>query len=345
MDKAFSVSEQDWIPVRNEMLQYIASCGITSVADLSASPRLIREPELYEKLWAAKDSGDLSVRVHLYPSLGENADFQMAAEIRDKYQFSDLQFSGLKQFVDGTTSLYSGCMLEDYADRPGERGFSNYPPGKYNELITAANRAGYGVRLHAIGDGAVRIALDAMEASARINDLSGLKNCVEHCESVNPADIGRFAELGAFASVQPTHLPLDMNEKIDRIGSERARYEWPEKSLLMANAPLCFGSDYPVYEMDPMKGIHAAVTRRLADGTPTGANPQEAISLRDALMAYTRGSADSLCRGHELGTLEEGKLADVAVLSENLFNLDPQEYLTVKTLLTIVDGTVVYEED
>ncbi|MCQ4636905.1 amidohydrolase [Anaerovorax odorimutans] len=343
MDRAFAVADDDWPAVRDRMLGYIAGCGITSVGDLSASPRLNEEPELYGKLLDAREEGRLTARIHLYPSLGESTDFHVARAIREKYQFDDLKFSGLKQFVDGTTSLYSGCLLEDYADRPGEKGFSNYPPEKYKELITAANKEGWGVRLHSIGDGAVRIALDAIEESGKTNDLSVLKNCVEHCESVNPLDIPRFAQLGAFASIQPTHLPLDMNEKVERIGKERARYEWPTASLLKSGAPLCFGSDYPVYEMNPMIGIHAAVTRCLTDGTPTGVNPQERISLTDALLAYTKGSAESLGREQELGTLEEGKLADLVVLDSNLFGMELQDYLKVRPLLTMMDGKVVYE--
>lgn len=344
MDKAFGVSDEDWTAARNEMFNYMARCGITSVGDMSAAPRIFKEPILYTRLLDAKECGELPVRVHIYPSLGGSTDFTLVNEIKEKYKFEDLQVCGLKQFVDGTTSMYSGCLLEDYSDYPGNKGASNYPPAKYNELITAANKAGYDVRLHAIGDGAVRIALDAMEESAKINDMSEIRNCVEHCENIHPDDIPRFAQIGAFASMQPTHLPLDMNEKLQRIGLERSKYEWPIKSLLEADAPLCFGSDYPVYDLNPLIGLHAAVTRSLLDGTPTGANPQEAISLKDALKAYTIGGAASFGRSHELGTLETGKFADITVLDKNLFEIDPQEYVDVKPILTMMDGNVIFEK-
>lgn len=342
MDRAYAVEPQHCNQARDEMFRCLAGCGVTSIGDLSASPRLSKIPDLYEKFLDAKRDGTLTARVHLYPSLGDQPTFTLAKKIRQLYRYDDLQLAGLKQFVDGTTSLYSGLLLEDYSDCPNEKGFSNYTQEKYETLITAANREGFSVRLHAIGDGAVRIALNAMEFSARNNDMGGIHNCIEHCENIHPADLSRFAEIGAFASIQPTHLPLDMDEKITRIGLERAQYEWPIKSLLKNNAPLCFGSDYPIFDLNPMHGLYAAVTRCLEDGTPTGANPQEKISLQEALVAYTAGSAESLGRKEELGTLEAGKKADVIVLDRNLFELHPKEYLKTKVILTIMDGKTVF---
>ena len=247
--------------------------------------------------------------------------------------------------MDGTTSQYTSPLLEPYSDRPEESGRSYYPPEFFMDIIPKANRGGFDLKIHAIGDKAVRMLLDACEASFKQNDLSGIRNNVEHIENIHPSDIGRFKEFGVVASVQPAHLPLDAGEKTIRIGKERARYEWPFRSLLDAGAILAFGTDYPIYQLNPMHGIHAAVTRAYLDGTPVGSSPGEKITLKEALDAYTYGGAFSLNRENELGTLEAGKLADIVVLSENLFDLDPQEYLKAESLLTVMDGKIIYEKE
>lgn len=344
MEYSGRMTEEEWKIVEEKMYQYLASCGVTSIADVAAGTTLTEEPDGYQKLLKARKEGRLSVRVHLYPSLGDNGDFALAKELREKYQYPDLQVSGLKTFVDGTTSMHTGYMLEPYADRPEEIGFSDYPAELYDRLLTAANKEGFSVKFHAIGDGAVRIGLDAAEKSAKVNDMTGIRNCIEHAESIDPADIPRFAELGVIASMQIVHLPLDNNEKTERIGKERARYEWPLRSLLDAGAALALGTDYPVFEVNPMIGVYSAITRCLEDGTPVGSSPEEKITLAESLLSYTRGSAYSLGREKDLGTLETGKLADLVVLDRNLFELEPAEILAVKPVMTMMDGRIIFEK-
>ena len=340
-ENAFVCKDEDF----EKMLGTIAGCGITSITDLSIPPKLKEEPKTYSRLLGLRNKGRLTARIHLYPSLGDDGDFTVAKQIREKYQYPDLMFSGLKQFADGTTSQYTSPMLEPYSDRPGEMGSAYYPPGFFMDIIPKANKEGFSIKIHAIGDRAIRMVLDAYEASVKENGLHGIRNCVEHIESIHVSDIKRFGEWGVIASVQPAHLPLDANEKTMRIGKERARYEWAFRSLLDSGATLAFGADYPVYRLDPMHGIHAAVTRAFLDGTPVGSSPQEKITLKESLDAYTQGGAYALKREHEIGTLEEGKLADIVVLSDNLFDLEPQEYLKVEPLMTIMDGKVVYTKE
>ena len=339
-ENAFECKDEDY----EKMLDSIAGYGITSVTDLSIPPKLKEEPRGFGRLLNLHNRGRLTARIHLYPSLGDDGDFTVAKQIREKYQYPDLMFCGLKQFADGTTSQYTSPFLEPYSDRPDLLGQGYYPPEFFMDIIPKANKEGFSIKIHAIGDKAVRTILDAYEASGKENDLRGIRNCVEHIESIHPSDIKRFKELGVIASVQPTHLPLDANEKTQRIGKERARYEWAFRSLLDSGAVLAFGTDNPVYMLDPMHGIHAAVTRAFLDGTPVGSSPEEKITLKEALDAYTKGGAYSLKREHEIGTLEEGKLADIVVLSGNLFDLAPQEYLKVTPLMTIMGGKVVYSK-
>jgi predicted amidohydrolase YtcJ len=187
------------------------------------------------------------------------------------------------------------------------------------------------------------MALDMFEASKRANGRHGLKNTIEHIESIHPDDISRFAELDVIPSMQPYHLTLDFNEKIGRIGMKRCRWEWPHKTILDKGGSLAFGTDYPVVDFNPFPSIYAAVTRCDDEGNPTGINPEECISLAEALKAYTAGSANAYGRLEELGTLEEGKLADLIVVDRNLFEVEPYEIKDASVELTVMDGRIVFE--
>lgn len=151
------------------------------------------------------------------------------------------------------------------------------------------------------------------------------------------------------ASMQPEHMAAAQtfaeNAYLARLGQEREPFTWPIKSLMTSGAPLAFGSDFPIVELNPLTEIYRAVTRLHNDGLPVGGwNPSERITLAEALRAYTRGSAYGAFREHELGTLEPGKLADVIVLKHNLFDIPPDMIRDTSVLLTVMDGQVVYEE-
>lgn len=167
-------------------------------------------------------------------------------------------------------------------------------------------------------------------------------NTIEHIESIHPDDIPRFSKLGVIASMQPYHLTLDQNEKISRIGAQRCRYEWPFRSLLDSGARLAFGTDAPVIGLNPFPNLHAAVTRCDDWDQPTGANPQEAVTLAEALTAYTRGAAAAYGR-EDIGALKEGSLADLIVTDKNLFEIPAGELKDCRVDLTVFDGRIVFE--
>jgi len=145
------------------------------------------------------------------------------------------------------------------------------------------------------------------------------------------------------ASMQPFHLILDENEKPVRVGPERAKLEWPHRTLLDAGAKLAFGTDYPVVDFNPYPTIHAAVTRCFSDGSPASVNPEECVTLAETLKAYTAGGAAAYNRD-DIGTLEEGKLADIIIVDRNLFDIPAAEILQCSTVLTMFDGKIVYEK-
>jgi len=341
-ENAFKLPPEMMKRLQKDFYRQIAMNGITSTVNMAVNPVAESSFPDFEVAAELESEGALTVRLHLYPSLGLDTNYDRVKELRSKYNSDRLRISGLKHFVDGVTSTYTAYLLEPYADRPETSGSPNYPGELFEQCVAAANAEGFGVRLHAIGDGAVRLALDAFEKSERLNGKHGSRNAIEHVESIHPDDIGRFRELDAAASVQPIHLVMDANEKIDRIGEERCRYEWPFRSLLDSGAAVAFGTDFPVAPIDPFANLHAAVTRCAGDGQATGANPGERISLAEALRAYTAGSAYAIGREKDLGTLEAGKLADIIVLSDDPFKLDSHKLPDMKVDMTIMDGEVVF---
>jgi len=346
-EKMMNLPTADVKVMQESFLKSIIENGITSVSDMSANALNDNTIGLFEAGKELEREGKLPVRLHFYPGLGSAPDYEHILKYKKAFDTEKVKISGLKGFVDGVTSTYTGLLLEPYSDKPDTRGYSNYPKEVYEECITTANAIGLGVRLHCIADGSVRMALDCFEKSNRVNEnpgnRKGIQNTIEHCENIHPDDIPRFHQLGVIPSMQPYHLTLDYNEKIGRIGEERSKYEWPHKSLLDAGARLAFGTDFPVVGFNPFPSVYAAVTRCDDDGQPTGTNPNEKISLADALKAYTLGSAFAYGREKELGTLEKGKLADLVVVDKNLFEIGVDEIKDCLIHLTMMDGKIEYE--
>lgn len=333
--------------IQKSFLKEVAQNGVTCISDMSAYELNDETRNLYQAGKELEREGKLDVRLHFYPSLVSD-DFTETMCYKNEFDTEKVKISGVKGFVDGVTSTYTGFLLETYEDNAGVFGSPNYPKSIYEKYVIEANKAGLGVRLHCIADGSVRLALDVFEAANRennnIGNHKGIRNSIEHCENIHPDDIKRFSDLGVVASMQPYHLTLDNNEKIGRLGLVRCRYEWPHRSLLDTGARLAFGTDYPVVGFNPFPSIYAAVTRCDDKGRPTGVNPEERISLAEALKAYTAGSAYTYGRENELGTLECGKMADIVVVDKNLFAIPEAEIKNCSVKMTIMDGKIVYEK-
>lgn len=344
LEKIMDLEPKVMKQINKEFLAKLNACGITAVSEMTADDYDQTTYKNYESVKELEKDGELTCRLHLFAKLDGYTDFSQAVELQKKYCSEKLCFSGVKGLLDGVTSTFTGLLLEPYADKPETCGIGVPLASEEDNrsYILAANKAGLPVRLHCIGDGSVRMALDFFEKSLEVNGKHGLHNTIEHIETIHPDDIKRFAQLDVIPSMQPYHLTLDFNEKVRRVGTARCRWEWPHKSILQQGGKLAFGTDYPVVDFNPFPNIHAAVTRCDDQGQPTGINPQEAITLGEALIAYTSGAAGAYSRS-DIGTLEQGKLADVIVIDRNLFQIEPGELKDASVELTVMDGNIVFE--
>jgi predicted amidohydrolase YtcJ len=218
-----------------------------------------------------------------------------------------------------------------------------FPEGIMKQRIAAADRAGFQCSLHAIGDKANALLLDIFEEVIRENGPRDRRFRIEHAQHLRPHDIPRLARLGVIASMQPYHAIDDGRWAEKRIGRERCRTTYAFRSLLDAGVRVTFGSDWPVAPLNPLLGIYAAVTRKTLDGkNPNGWFPEQKITVEEAVRAYTLSGAYAEFAEHVKGSLEVGKLADLVVLSRDLFTIAPDEIPSVEILYTIVGGKIVY---
>ena len=254
-----------------------------------------------------------------------------------------LRVGHLKIFANGSLGSQTADMLEPYLGQPDNKGIVVTPEEETRALIERASQNEIACAVHAIGDAANHKVLRAY-AEVREKGIGlNLRHRIEHVQLLHPGDVARFGSLGVIASMQPIHATSDMLVA-DRYWGERARYSYAWRSLLDSGAALAFGSDCPVESLNPLWGLHAAVTRQRADSTPPGGwHPQERLSLPQALRAYTLGAAYASGEEKVKGSIAPGKLADLVVLSRDIFEIPPQEILETEVVFTIFDGNIVYE--
>jgi len=247
----------------------------------------------------------------------------------------------LKAFADGVVESRTAALLEPY-EQSSERGAPLWGAGELAHAVRAADARGWQVQVHAIGDAAIRQALDAFaECDA------GRRHRVEHIEAPAASEISRFAQLGVIASMQPQHAEPVKN-LLDiwapNLGPERAARGWPWASILRSGGRLAFGTDWPVVPLDPAASLHVAVNRQTLRGDPPGGwLPNERLGLADAVAAWTSGAAYAEHMEQRKGRLEVGMLADIAVLDRDLNNTTPSEIASIKVEATAVGGRLVYE--
>ncbi len=320
--------------------------GVTGIQEAGASES---DLELFDEV---RRAGDLKVRVYAAVSVDDlktDADADGIEDLRQRYGSDPfLRVGAIKLMLDGVIEAYTAQMLAPYSNNPGTTGHANYTPEALDRIVRIADRHGWQVFTHAIGDGAVRMTLDAYERAAAANPAParGRRHRIEHAETIDPADIPRFAKLGVIASYMPFHAnpsPAQLDVWTANIGPERSARGWICRTLLDSGAHLAFGSDWPVVSLDPRLEINMAVNRTTADGNPPGGwGPDQKIRLEAAIDAITSGAAYASFNEQRQGRLAPGLLADLVVLSTDIFAGPPARLLDGVVDLTMVDGKVVY---
>jgi len=251
--------------------------------------------------------------------------------------------------MDGALGPQTAAMLDPYENQPSNRGLLTVDDKEVARLVTAATQGSIGVAIHAIGDRAVHTALDGIEAALRQNvraeekpNINLRRIRLEHVQLAAPADIERMARLGIVASVQPFHAVVD-RDTAERHWGPRYRRAYAYKTLLQAGIPLALGSDLPVDTADPLRILHAAITRR-NDQEPSREAwiPEQVLTLAEALWAYTMGAAYAGGQEAQQGSLEAGKLADMVVLSEDPFTVPSDQLAGAEVAATLIGGNLVY---
>jgi predicted amidohydrolase YtcJ len=269
-------------------------------------------------------------------------DAALQTGLRTGFGGGRLRIGPVKIFADGSLGSETAAMLEPFEGQPHNRGIMILSEKELQEAVARAAQGGLACAIHAIGDRANRVVLDAFEATRTDWQPAGLRQRIEHVQLLHPDDVGRLAALGVIASMQPIHATQDM-ELVDRLWGKRGRYAYAFRSLLDRGTAIAFGSDAPVESADPLAGIYAAVTRRRADGTPSGGwHPEERISLIDAVRAYTAGAAWAAGDEGRLGSLAPRKRADFVVLSHDIMASPPEVIPETRVVCSVFDGEVVY---
>ena len=341
---AFVFSPEEEKTIIREYMKGAAQYGITSTNDVQ--PYFHGNMGNLEVYSDMDQNNELTVRIHAAPDL--LGDLDQVEEWREKYRLEKLRVEHLKQFLDGVSTTHTALVLEEYADAPGNYGISLNDTEAIRKAIPEAHRRGFSVKLHSCGDKSARMGLDYYEEAITRYGKNNCRHAIEHVEMLSPEDLPRFRTLGIIPSVQPEHIALTQkfseNPYPITLGKERADKTWPLKSLYDTAGVLAIGSDCPVVDNNPFLEIYRGVTRLHNDGEPEGGwNPTEKLSVYEVLRSYTYGSAYGVGREKELGTLEEGKFADIVVIDRNLFTVDPSEIISANVLLTVMDGSIIYE--
>ncbi len=317
--------------------------GITSLIEANASD------EILAAYAEAERAGTLSARVRASLSVDTTRGPEQVAGLvkkREAFSRGRLRASAAKIFEDGVIESETAALLEPYLGRPGFSGKPRLESDAFDRLAVALDRAGFQIHVHAIGDRAVRLSLDALEAARRANGVRDARPLLAHIELIDPADIPRFRRLGVVADFQPLWAyadPYITDLTLPRLGPERSRWIYPIGSVVESGAVVAGGSDWNVSSMNPLDAIEVGVTRREV-GAASGPAflPEQRVSLPAMLAAYTIAGAYAAFEEKETGSIEAGKAADLIVLDRNLFEQPPEKIHEAKVLWTLLDGREVY---
>lgn len=313
----------------------IAANGLTAVHDAGIDAEGI---EILDEL---SREGELPIRAYLM--LDDDATLIDAWLAKGPRTEGRVTVRSIKLYADGALGSRGAALLEPYEDDPHQSGLLVSDPAHLADVAARARKAGFQVNTHAIGDRGNRVVLDAYE-KAGVTPADRFR--IEHVQVIAPDDIPRLARLGIIASMQPTHATSDMPWAEARVGARRIGGAYAWRKILDSGARLSFGSDFPVEEVNPFLGIHAAVTRQDGEGHPPGGwHPEERLTVAEAISAFTAGVAYSAFEETARGTIEPGKAADLTITRENPYAVAPEALDAVRVRYTVVDGKIEFDAE
>jgi len=335
------LSHQQRLRAVRRALEYAASLGVTSVqnmdpdyADIAAYAELLQ-------------NGELTTRIYAAPLI-DQVDDQVKIGIRHAFGGPFLRIGAVKAFADGSLGSRTAYFFEPFSDEPGNHGLLGeemQPLSLMRDRMMKADAAGLQICTHAIGDQAISIILDLYADVVKAHGEMDRRLRIEHAQHMAAKDFDRFAQLNVIASVQPYHAIDDGRWAEGYIGHDRATRTYAFRTFLNHGVHLAFGTDWDVAPLNPLSTIYAAVTRATLDGkNPNGWFPEQKLTVAEAVEAYTMGSAYAEFQEKQEGSIAPGKLADMVVLSDDIFSIDPAKIRDVKVLKTIVGGKVVWGE-
>ena len=318
-------------------MTYVAAQGVTSVHHMGTWWDLA----VFER---AHRAGRLRTRIYAMVPLATWAQLRDTVAARGRGD-AWLKIGGLKGFIDGSLGSHTAAMFQPFSDSPKDSGILVNKPEDMTSWTASADKAGLQVMVHAIGDRAISMQLDNFGRAEKENGARDRRFRIEHAQHIAPKDVGRFAQLGVVASMQPYHAIDDGRWAEKVIGPERSKTTYAFRSLLDDKTHIAFGSDWPVAPATPLEGIYAAATRRtLDDKNPGGWVPEQKITVEEAMRAYTSGAAYASFDEKEKGTLTTGKLADFVLIDRDLTKIPPEQIRDAHVVLTVVDGKVIFEK-
>jgi predicted amidohydrolase YtcJ len=333
-----SPTEEEMIEAARLALAEARRLGVTSIQDISS----VADVRVYQTL---KSKGELTARFYSRLPISQ---WKHLSESGIKVPFGDewIRLGSLKAFADGSLGSSTALFFEPYTSDTTTRGLAMdvVLDGRLKEWAMKADKWGLQLSIHAIGDSANSLILNLFDEIMKTNPIWDRRFRIEHAQHIHPRDFKRFSQLGVIASVQPYHAIDDGRWAEKRIGYERCKTTYAFRTFLDNGVKLSFGSDWTVAPLNPLLGVYAAVTRRTIDvATPQGWFPEQKITVAEAIEAYTITNAYAAFEEHEKGSITVGKLADLVVLEEDIFIIDPVRIEKVNVAMTVVGGKLVYE--
>jgi predicted amidohydrolase YtcJ len=344
MDYVFKVepplSHEQRLKAVKRALAHAASVGVTSVQHMNPE---YTDIAVYNELL---QRGELTARIYAAPLI-PNVDDQVKIGIRHSFGGPFLRIGALKAYADGSLGSATAYFFEPFSNQPTSRGLLSdemHPVSLMQDRMMRADAAGLQICTHAIGDQGISIILDLYSEIVKAHGESDRRFRIEHAQHMAAKDFDRFAQLHVIASMQPYHAIDDGRWAEERIGHDRASRTYAFRTFLNHGVRLAFGTDWNVAPLNPMLSVYAAVTRATLDGkNPGGWFPEQKLTVAEAIEAYTMGSAYAEFQDNEKGSITTGKLADIVLLSDDIFAIDPAKIRDVKVVTTIVGGKIVWD--